>query len=201
MNTLPSSLVVLPHTSPAEILRRIAMPFLLFAAVLAVLLMLSWSMLVPRLARVDVGGRTLTAEEIRAYRVDLAAQIVAGEGQRRDLVLSVQDPAYIALKQSRRSALPVTQLLAELETQAAAGADQPDAVHLSFLRYDILSGSGSLRGDVRFVGSRSMTVLASFVDVLGRLPVLASVTPPPFIREDDPVTGAHSPFALSFTVK
>ncbi len=201
MNSLPSSLVVLPHASPAEILRRVAMPFLLFATVLTALLMLSWSMLVPRLARVDVGGRTLTAEEIRAYRTDLAAQIVTGEGQRRDLVLSVQDPAYIALKQSRRGALSATQLLSELETQAKASADQPDAVHLSFLRYDILSGSGTLRGDVRFVGSRSMTVLASFVDVLGRLPILSSVTPPPFVREEDPVTGAHSPFALSFTIK
>ena len=53
--------------SLSHVLWHVSWPFFLFSVILALLLMLSWTLLLPRYTRIDVGGKLLTAEQIRQY--------------------------------------------------------------------------------------------------------------------------------------
>ena len=50
--------------SPAQIARRVALPLLIFAAVLTALLLLSWSLVLPRYTAFAVDGKQLAASAL-----------------------------------------------------------------------------------------------------------------------------------------
>jgi hypothetical protein len=183
------------------ILRRIAIPFFLFSATLCGLLVLSWVQLMPRLTRVEVGGKTRDAAQMRGYKVQLAAQIQESEDKRRDFALPLRDADYDMLKEMRSAPLSYEDLRHALFAQAAAIVEHKDAVVIQRIDYAPLAKTVRLTGDVRNVESRSMTVLAEFTESVRQMPFVASVAPPRFERQDDAKTGAHSPFDFTLTLR
>lgn len=187
-----------PASDMASILRRIAIPFFLFSATLCGLLVLSWEQLMPRLTKVEVGGKTRDAAQMRGYKLQLAAQIQESEDKRRDFALPLRDADYDLLKEMRSAPLPYEDVRHAL---FAAVTDHPDAVAIESIEYAPLAKTVRLTGDVRNVESRSMTVLAEFAESVRQMPFVASVTPPRFERQDDAKTGPHSPFDFTLTLR
>ena len=185
--------------SPGEILRRTAVPFLLFAIVLTALLVLSWLLLLPALTQVEMGGRERSVAELRSYRSDLRASILELEGRRDEFVRPEGDSVYEVLRERKRTQPDIfAQKDALQRLSVSLVPKQRDVVALEALRYDASNDSIELTGDVRNVGPRSMTILAQFTEALRRLPFIESVQTPRFVREDDPVLGPHSPFTITF---
>lgn len=191
-------------------LERAMVPLLLFTFTSAALLSVSAVFLLPRLTRVEIGGRFFRAPEILDARTQLSADILAREERRRMLTLSVDDDAYRWLKEERSKALDFLRIEDEVRNQAAGfsreSADtdaeaEKETVVIVSVGYDLEARTVEVRGDVRNVGFRSMTVLAQFADALARLPDVASVKPPAFVREDDPEIGLHSPFTLTLVLR
>lgn len=209
MTVIPSSSALSAERtegpSPARLdfgtlLQRIAWPFFLFSAVLAFLLTLSWAMLLPRYARVEVGGIVRTAEELPGYKAQLLEQMKDGQAQRRAQLMAVRDPLYIALRterQERRSVQDVERLIRD--HAKTAGKDE-GVVHLIALEHAPSIRTVTVRGDVRNAGPGSMTVLAEYIESLKAQPFAQSVSTPAFTREDDPVLGLHSPFIITLTL-
>jgi hypothetical protein len=189
-----------PRADAVQILRRVALPFFLFSAVLFGFLLLSWIFLVPRLTRIEVAGSVRGEQELEDRREELRREILAAERSRENLILAIHQPQYLALKAAREGRLSLPELRVRLDDIAKKTVDQQDAIHVSALAYDVEAKTVKVEGDVRFVGSRSMTVLAEYVENLRSSPAFASVSTPTFLREDDPITGAHSPFSLTITL-
>ena len=197
LNILPAQ----RRPSLSAVLWHVSWPFFVFSAVLAVLLALSWSLLLPRYTRIEVGGSLRTADDIRLYQQRLTAQIEEKEEGRRQLVLAVHDPQYDELKEQRRSRVPLDDLRAALSELAKKITGKDDAVSWSAFQYDPEGKTLVITGDMHNVGTSSMTMLAQFSQSLKDLPFVASATTPAFTREEDPKTGFHSPFTITLTLK
>ena len=195
----PAKVAALP-ASAWEIGERIALPFVLFAAVLAGLLLLSWSMLLPRLASIDVNGTQWTAQGLREEKIRLTADIAQAEDRRRTQMLSVQDPAYQLLKTARTETLSFADVRRMLEEHAAKIRGDATIVFQSFA-YDVAAKTVTVTGDVRDAGPRSMTVLAAFIEQLAESDMVDHLDPPAFTRSDDPNIGPHSPFTFTAFVQ
>lgn len=190
-----------PRPDAAAILWRVAWPLLVFSAALALLFSLSWALLLPRFARIEVGGKLQSIAEIRTYREALTAQIAAKEEGRRQSVLAVHDPAYDMLKEQRRARLSFDALKGKLTEHAKSVTGKDDAIVFSTFDYDPDGRTLATQGDVRNMGTRSMTMLAAFALSLNKLPFIAEATTPAFTREEDAVFGPHSPFSITLTLR
>ncbi len=190
-----------PRPAFSAVLWRVAWPFFLFCGVLLSLLALSWTLLLPRYTRIDVGGTLRSAEGIEQYRSELAAQIAAKEEERRQMVLAVHDPSYDALKDHRRQRVPLEAMMSALIEYGKTTMGDEATVHWSGFDYDPAAKTLVIRGDIRDAGARSMTMLAQFADSLHAVPFVASVTVPPYGREDDPRVGFRSPFVITLTLQ
>lgn len=187
--------------SLSTILWRLSWPFFLFSVVFSALMAVSWAFLLPRYTRIEISGTPRSAVQIRAYRAELTSQIATKEEERRQLVLAVHDPQYDALKAHRRNRVSLDDLRTQLEEHAATPtADKTDVVRWNAFDYDPAGKTLHIRGDIRNVETRSMTVLAEFAQSLKYLPFVASATTPAFTREEDPKTGFRSPFAITLTL-
>ena len=181
------------------ILQRIALPFFLFAAVLAGVLLLSWFLILPVYTAVDVGGAKHSVESLRAFRADLLSNIETAEADRSQYILPVHDAAYRALRHRREERTSFLSLLDNLFDIASSVYAQPDAVHLSRVSYHAADRTLDVDGDVRFVGPRSMTVLAEFVEA-AKKHFVAEAALPRFVREEQEGIGPHSPFTFSLSL-
>lgn len=190
----------MPRPGLSTVLWRISWPFFLFSVVLAALLWLSWAFLLPRYTRIDVGGALRSAAEIRTYRSELAAQIAGKEEERRQLVLAVHDPQYDALKEHRRDRVPLDDLRKQLTDHATTITGKENIVHWDSFEYDQEGKTLRIRGDIRNVDTRSMTVLAEFAQSLSELPFVAQSTMPTFSREEGLKIGFRSPFDITLTL-
>lgn len=189
-----------PRSDFATILWRFSGPFFLFSGLLAGIMTLSWSLLLPRYTRIDVGGELRSAREIRTYKDALTAQIAGQEEDRRQAVLAVHDAQYEMLKETRRARTPLDDLRKSLSERAAKIAGREGVIVFSAFEYDPGARSLVIRGDVRNSETRSMTILAQFSQSLKNLPFVASATTPAFTREEGPA-GFHSPFEITLTLK
>lgn len=181
-------------SSPAA---RVAFPLVAFAAVLACALFLSWLLFLPRLAGVQLHGKTLYGSSLVRFYADLRDRVSVQEEARNRLVLPGRDSLSQFLRRLRNSSVALAPLLAAIERGAEEAArERPDAVFLESFQYDALGGTLTLAGDVRHVGPRSMTVLAEFVEALRRIPSVRVVEHPRFLREEDADGEFHSPFSL-----
>ncbi len=189
------------HHSPSDILWRVAWPFFLFTTILASLLALSFTLLLPRYTHIDVGGQLRTADEILQYQNQLTTQIGAKEDERRQFVLAVHDPAYDALKEHRRSRVPLDDLRAALEAHAKKVMEKDNIVQYESFDYDPDAKTLVITGDIRNVGTSSMTRLAEFAPTLSDLPFVASASTPTYAREEDRKIGFYSPFSITLRLK
>ncbi len=189
-----------PNLAFGEILKRVALPLLLFSAVLFGLLLLSGLLLVPRYTTFPAAGRLVGSLELPGYETDVRAKIAELLERRQASVLPIIDPQYAELKMLRLSSSHA-QAFVEDVRRVAQGMEGGEAVQLTHIAIDTDDATVSLTGDVQKVGPRSMTVLARFVEQVSTLPQVGSFTTPTFMREDDAVSGAHSPFTFTLTLR
>ena len=74
--------------------------------------------------------------------------------------------------------------------------DHTDAIVLLGYYFSADSNTVEVRGDVRNVGPRSMTVLAKFVEEVRDIAMVLDVASSRFTRLEDDDVGFHSPFVL-----
>lgn len=190
----------LPSVQQASLLvmmRRSALPFALFAGILAGLMALSWVLLLPLLTRVEVAGSLHTLTSLQAYRDDLQNELTEAEERRSHSLLAIQDPAYHALRTYKWGEQSAFRLRERFQEIAAGVIAQNDAVHVAEVAWDPGGNTVLIQGSVRFVGPRCMTVLAEFVEAIENSPEFVVVSMPRFERKDDPVIGPFSPFVIS----
>jgi len=190
------------HLPLGTILRRIALPVLLFALVLTSLLTASWLLLLPQLTEIEIGGSVLDTSALKAYERELDERLSALERERDELVLPMEGTLYDALttvKHNQRPLLPLRAQVIQAALHLVPG--NKDAVSIDSLRYLTSGNRIEVTGDIRNVGPRSMTVLAQFAEVLRGLPFVADLQRPRFTRKDDPTIGMYSPFTLNISLQ
>lgn len=188
-----------PEQAPlkAAIVQRMAMPMLIFSGVLFGLLLLSYLFLLPRFTKLhQASGRSMNPREIVAYQRQLAADLSQQENDRVHLVLPITDETFTSLKQQKISRLSLTDIREELRQAASRLGDEADAVVI--IKVSIDGSDVSVEGDVNNVGTRSMTVLAAFVDEVSKLPFVSNLDKPSFTREQHEDGSFHSPFKIQF---
>lgn len=89
----------------------------------------------------------------------------------------------------------------QVERIAADVAEGESMIVIDSFSVDLSEGTVHLSGDVRNVGPRSMTLLASFVEAIGEASFVGDLEPPAFTRVDDGKGNVHSPFSFSFTIE
>ncbi len=179
-------------------LAQVCVGLLWFSAVLCGALLLSRALLLPRFTLFSVGGQTLSPPAMAVREQALRAQMLTLEEERAVLVLPFQDALFSHLKEEKRSLPSLQDVRRELRASAARSAPA-DQVALEAVTFRAADRRVEVRGDVR-AGSSSLTVLAAFVDGVERLPFVADLERPSFVRVDDPSRGIHAPFAFSFTL-
>jgi len=181
------------------ILQRATAPLLLFSAALCMMLLVSYMFLLPRFTQFSRSdGVAMSPRQLAAYEKSLAASITQREEERVRLVMPVNNETYTALKNQKHSTMSLVDLREQLLQAASRMGENEDV-----LGFDLLSIEGTLvtvKGDVRNVGTRSMTVLAAFSEEVAKLPFVTQLKRPAFTREGTPDTGFHSPFSLSFSL-
>lgn len=175
-------------------------PLLLFSGVLALLLLISEVVWLPRMTRIEVGGVERSLPELEAYRMDLQARIMQAEDERDAFLLPVRDVSFlqaIAWKQAQEDLVSLEESLRHAATKLT------DPAEMVFASIELRPADKQLvvKGDVRGVGPGSMTMLAQFLEEVKGLPNVASLTPPSFVRIDDPTIGFHSPFIFTVTLR
>ncbi|MDB4978300.1 MAG: hypothetical protein JWM56_486 [Candidatus Peribacteria bacterium] len=195
-----SPLVVPQRLTRAAVIEHLAMPFLLFSAILAGLLFLSWLLLLPLWARVDVNGQLYNASQLSGKQAELTAGIQALQTRRDAALLPVHDAAYIALRDARQVQPDMSLVFEKVRQAAASVSPVPGAIRFNEVSFSAADHTLVLAGDVRSVGFRSMTVLAQLVDAIGALDGVTHVELPRFVRMNDAATGMHSPFSFTVTL-
>ncbi|MEI8230115.1 MAG: hypothetical protein WCG83_03170 [Candidatus Peregrinibacteria bacterium] len=199
-NTQPLPTFAPPHLTFAEILRRAAVPFALFAFVLLGLLMLSWLLLLPRFTSIEIKGSLLSPEQAVTAVTQMKEDLKIAEAKREALLLPMDDSVYGGLVRGKIEQTPLPDILSVLRNVAkSTGMEQPNAIMISTMTMN--DGVLTISGDVRNVGLKSMTVLAQFAAAVAKLPFTASMQQPTYSRERDPVIGEHSPFSFRISLR
>lgn len=186
-----------PHNI-REILHRTSLPFFLFSSVLAFLLFLSWLLLLPGLTHIEVAGKQRSLQELLRYQTDLTGQITTLEAKRDDFLTPVQDDVYQRLLDMKEDRFRFQDVRREVtRTAQTLLPDVPDAIAFRSFLFDAEGQIAEIRGEVRNVGPRSMTVLAQFADALGRISFVQEVRSSRFTREDH----GDGEFASPFTIR
>ena len=191
---------IVPLT-PRLIAERLAVPFLLFSAVLVSLLTLSWLLVLPYLTQVEIGQSVHSSTELSAYYSKVQADLMQAESEREASMVPLHQTPYRTLVDSVHSEPLVSDLLDIISQEAAQLVPgRSDIVQVASFSYERENRSLVLTGDVRGIGPRSMTVLARFIDGLDRHTRLSVVDRPQLRRADDPHIGFHSPFEITLLV-
>lgn len=196
MTDTETSSAEVPRQNIGSVLERIPVPFFLFSLTLVAVLTVSYTIFLPLSLKVNVGGVPRSADQIRAFQVQLQAQLAEEEKVRNNAVLPFLEPQYEALKAAKRSASSLDTVRDDLLHEAASVTAETGAVTLGQFHLDAEKHELTVEGDVRNVGPRSMTVLAEFLSAVSHLSSVSSVEPPVFERLEDPKIGMHSPFTL-----
>jgi|GEM_PF-839380 len=183
--------------SLSAILARVANPLLLFSSSLCLLLFLSWMFLLPKFTGVQrPDGVSMTPRGIAAYTQKLSADLADAQEHRTTLVRAVDDEGYRALVDARTKTFSSLDIERELRLTAARLSEEDGTIVFSSIT--VKGVQVAVEGDVRNVGTRSLTILAAFIDSLGGLSFISNLQRPAFARETLPDGSMHSPFRFSF---
>lgn len=183
----------------STIVERSATPLLLFSGSLFSLLLLSWIFLLPKFTSVErPDGTAMTPSAIAAYTRTLAANVSEAEKNRAMFVRAVHDETYRTLVDARAASLTPLDIEQYLR-QAAARLGEREA-GITFSRIVVDKHIVIVEGDIRNVGTRSLTVLAAFIDSVEQLSIVTDFKRPAFTRETLPDGSMHSPFTFTFTL-
>lgn len=181
----------------SAILERVALPLLLFSGSLCLLLVMSWSFVLPKFTGVQrPDGTVMSPRAVAAYTKQLTAEIMVAEEERTMLLRAVDDEQYRALVDTRAAQLSVSDIEEQLRQAAARLGEREAGIVFTTLAID--GAHVTVEGDVRNAGTRSMTVLAAFIDAVVQLPMVKNVERPAFTRETLPDGSMHSPFRFTF---
>lgn len=185
-----------PAPSLLEAGERLALPLFLFSFILFFFLLLSWVFLLPYVSQIHVRGNRTDLRELQSYHRELTGRLRLTEEEREDLVLPVHDSLYKELRLQKLSRQSFLRFIEEIYGIAAHIVPTvKDAVRVERLHVAAEQGTLDIRGRVRHVGPRSMTVLAQFADALAESPLVASLDHPTFTREQNS-EGFFSPFLI-----
>lgn len=173
---------------------------LLFSMVFAVMVWGSVVFLLPQWNVIEVSGGEHTVEELMQLKAELASQVEEKEERRSSLITPIQDDAYTGMKRSRGTLqhLQVHQALMNLIRTFPAGST---TVWIASETIDVEKNSITLTGDIRNTGTRSMTVLAEFLDALQKIPTVTSLSSVPFTRQHSESIGDFSPFTVTLALQ
>jgi len=129
------------------ILGHVAVPFFVFAAVLASLLTLSLFLLLPLLTQVEVAGVQRDARSLLSYRAQLINQVEGLEQERGEAVIPINDPGYEALKSWRRGAGRYVAVREAVLRTALSLSSTEDAIHVLIPTSKISSLQMSFQSD------------------------------------------------------
>ncbi len=187
-----------PKTAPYKaILGRIAEPFAIFGGSLLLLLIVAQFAVLPLFNRFEINGQKLKPEQLAQYKAQLTQDVAEAESARNLLVLPVKNETYHLL-QAEKDAMPSLAFVTSSIGQVAKNTQGSGSIVLQ--HFDIDGQTVHVKGDVR-AGLSSMTVLATFIEGVEKLPFADTFVRPSFTREEDEVLGAHSPFEFSFVMK
>lgn len=181
---------------------RILISFAVFSFVLTGALFISRIFLLPKLTHMQVAGENRDIQELRSYHSELTAQLSSAESNRMNLILPIQNEQYRALiadKQQSPDFLSIRQRLLNVAQQFANEGIQ--TVFFLGMNLNEDAHTMDLRGEVRNVNQRSMTVLAQFVEAVQDLPFVADVKNPRFTRSYTSEQDPFSPFTISITIR
>lgn len=188
---------------PAEnhaLSRRLARSILLFTAVFGATLGVSRQFLLPQLMTLRIGETSVLATDVANLEQKLTLTVRTIEQQRDRLVLPGQDELSRVRRAEQQTVFSIEFLEDEMKLLAHRASGSDGSVVFHKIHYDAQTRRVSVRGDVRDVGPRSMTVLAQFTDFLEHHEGVLAIEPPLFVREHDEQTGFHSPFSIHFTI-
>lgn len=184
----------------SEILRRVLLPFALFAVVLLSLLLLSWFLLLPRFTRVELHGTPQDPSRLQSYSEEVETAIRSREERRLALILPLSDSPYGELVSVKVDASDLFAFFEQIKNVSQSFL--PEKKQVVILQTIALKDHVvELTGDVRNVGLQSMAVLAQFVEALRAMPDVERVDYPAFQREQDSAIGFHSPFTIRIHLK
>lgn len=183
---------------PREILRRVLLQLFLFALVLTTLLLLSWVLIIPGFGRIEIGGTVRGIAELTAHRNHLTADIASFRERRDATLLPLRDSSYGELVYAKASSPHFLTLRAHIQEVALRLVpEEPDAVTIDVMRFDVSTLTFEIAGRIQRVGPRSMTVLAQFIEELRAIPGVTALHGARFAREQDASGAFFSPFQLS----
>lgn len=183
--------------SLGTIVRRTAAPFFLFTFVLAVMLLLSWYVLIPKLTQVEVAGAERNIDQIRTYTQNLEAQLITLEQRRKAFILPIQNPLYKRIRSLKERRLVYQDIRRDLQkVRKDTMPDVPNAIVFRGFHYDAFNKTVDVRGTVQNVGVRSMTVLAYFLEKVRELESVKDVKHSRFVRYEDEPGVYTSPFTF-----
>jgi hypothetical protein len=182
-----------------SIMHRMAMPFLMFAAVLFVLLLVSYTLLLPRFTSIHgSNGVAMSPKETVEYERSLRANLISQEAHRTKLVLPITDSTYTEIRAAKQESLSIGDVREQLRQAASRLGEHEASVHIASLSME--GKSVKVRGDIRNVETRSMTVLAAYIEEVEALPFISNFIRPPFTREQSADGSFRSPFEFSFEI-
>jgi hypothetical protein len=142
----------------------------------------------------------MSPRQIAAHLKDMQATLSSLQSKRDTLALPTLDPTYDTLKAEKRAVPSMLDVRTALLQTAAALSDTAQSIVLIQISYDAATRSVTVTGDVRNVGARSMTVLATLSDRIAQLSFVKNLERPAFVREGSDPAHFHSPFTLHFTL-
>ncbi len=174
---------------------KLIIPLSLFSAFLFLFLSLSWNVLVPHITHTNLLGMSVPTEDVLPRKQTLEAKVKSLEERRKDRVFG-SDPLHAFIDDVRTHQEKGWSILVRT-TSLAAAQDIPGSVSITETLLDTTAGTLKVTGDVHGVGPRSMTVLAGFVDSVGKIDSVTNVQTSAFTRDVLPDGSFHSPFTIT----
>ena len=181
----------------AKVVRRVVVSFFLFTTVFTGILLISELFVLPRLTRVEIDGTERSVSDVKELHTKLSASLIELEEERNKYVLPLQNELWNIMKSIKYDQ---SGFVIQKERVERAADDfvmeRKKVVFIDSLHFDAETNVLNVRGDVRNVGPRSMTILAQFTESVRALPFVSSVQNPNYSREYSEEKGTHSPFVL-----
>lgn len=186
------------EVSPTSVLvpamARLGFPVLLFGIVFLLLVWVMTLLTSPDRFPVHTGDTIVRLQDLESRAQLLREQTIALGESRQRLKLEEKAPILTRIRSIRTLVVPLGDVLLSLE-------DVRRAYPITLPRIEYRVGTLLIAGEVRDPSSRSMQMLAQFVDDLRDIPSVVSVTEPEYVSHSSSDGGTFSPFILTLTLR
>lgn len=205
MSDTPHPAALNPPTSVAGLrtcvllpaIARMGMSVFVFGAVFLVFMFIVSALVSPDRFPVRINDRTVRLQDLMGEQEKLSDEHAMLLAARAQIGERVQAPVLRQVETLRQGTKPLGAALLGID-EVRVGFDT--AISLPHVTFDVTGGTLRLGGDVRDPQGRSVQLLASFVDGLRAVPLIASVTEPEYRADPLSSGGTVSSFTLSITL-